>query len=66
MIDRILEEDRRHSKEQRHTAKRIYDPLRAEHGFSGKYTIVKGNVRERYRRMREMYAERSCPEYYRM
>ena len=34
-------------KKQRHTAKRIYERLRAEHRFSGKYTIVKDYVRER-------------------
>ena len=32
VIDRILEEDRSLPKKQRHTAKRIYDRLRAEHG----------------------------------
>ena len=40
---------------QRHTAKRIYDRLREEYGFRGGYTIVKDYVRERRRRMREMY-----------
>ena len=50
VIDRILEEDRRLPKKLRHTAKRIYERLRAEHGFSGKYTIVKDYVRERRRR----------------
>ena len=41
VIDRILEEDHSLPKKQRHTAKRIYDRLRDEHGFLGKYTIVK-------------------------
>ena len=41
VIDRILEDDRSLPKKQRHTAKRIYDRLRAEHGFDGRYTIVK-------------------------
>ena len=50
VIDRILEDDRSLPKKQRHTAKRIYERLRAEHGFSGKYTIVKDYVRERRRR----------------
>ena len=40
IIDRILEADRTSPPKQRHTAKRIYDRLRAEHGFSGGYTIV--------------------------
>ena len=55
VIDWILEEDRVAPKKQRHTAKRIYDRLRAEHGFPGGYTTVKDYVRERRRRMREMY-----------
>ena len=61
MIDRILEEDRSLPKKQRHTAKRIYDRLRAEHGFGGKYTIVKDYVRERRLRTREMYVPLSHP-----
>ena len=51
VIDRILEEDRSLPRKQRHTAKRIYECLRAEH----RYTIVKDNVRERRVRTREMY-----------
>ncbi len=47
VIDRILDEDRGLPKKQRHTAKRIYERLRAEHGFDGRYTIVKDYVRER-------------------
>ena len=61
VIDRILEEDRSLPKKQRHTAKRIYERLRAEHGFTGKYTIVKDYVRERRRRTREMYVPLSHP-----
>ena len=55
VIDRILEEDRSLPKKQRHTAKRIYERLRAEHEFPGRYTIVKDYVRERRLRTREMY-----------
>ena len=61
VIDRILEEDRSLPKKQRHTAKRIYERLRAEHSFTGKYTIVKDYVRERRRRTREMYVPLSLP-----
>ena len=61
VIDRILEEDRRLPRKQRHTAKRIYERLRAEHGFGGKYTIVKDYVRERSLRTREMYVPLSHP-----
>ena len=55
VIDRILEDDRSLPRKQRHTAKRIYERLRAEHEFPGKYTIVKDYVRERRLRTREMY-----------
>ena len=40
---------------QRHTAKRIFDRLRDEYGFTGGYTIVKDYVRERRLRSREMF-----------
>ena len=55
VIDRILDEDRSRPRKQRHTAKRIYERLRDEHGFPGRYTIVKDYVRERRLRTREMY-----------
>ena len=45
MIDAILEEDQSKPAKQRHTAQRIFDRLRAEHGFTGGYTIVKDYVR---------------------
>jgi transposase len=46
IIDQILETDRTAppKPKQRHTAKRIHERLRAEHGFTGGYTIVKGYV----------------------
>ena len=53
IIDRILEDDRTSHHKQRHTAKRIFDRLRDEYGFTGGYTIVKDYVRER--RSREMF-----------
>jgi len=49
VIDRILEDDQSRPKKQRHTARRIYDRLRDERRFLGKYTIVKDYVRERRR-----------------
>ena len=39
IIDRILEDDRTSHHKQRHTAKRIFDRLRDEYGFTGGYTI---------------------------
>ena len=55
VIEAILEEDQQRSAKQRHTAKRIFDRLRAEHAFSGGYTIVKDYVRAATLRRREMF-----------
>lgn len=55
IIDRILEEDRQVHRKQRHTAKRIFERLRDEHGFEGGYTIVKDYVRECRQRSREVF-----------
>ncbi len=55
IIDQILEEDKARIKKQRHTAKRIYERLRDEHGFTGGITIVTDYVRERERRTREVF-----------
>ena len=61
VIDRILDEDLSLPKKQRHTAKRIYDRLKDEYGFTGKYTIVKDYVREHRRRGQEMFVPLSHP-----
>ena len=66
IIDRILEDDLGLPKKQRHTAQRIFQRLRDEHGFPGQYTIVKDYVREHRRRSREMFVPLShapgpCP-----
>ena len=61
IIDRILEDDRTVHHKQRHTAKRIFERLRDEHGFAGKQTIVKDYVRERRRRLREMFVPLAHP-----
>jgi len=55
VIDAVLEEDKRRPARQRHTAKRIFDRLREEHGFSGGYTIVKDYVRAATLHGREMF-----------
>jgi transposase len=47
VVHQILEDDRKAPKKQRHTAKRIFDRLRAEHGYPGGLTMVKGAVRAR-------------------
>ena len=61
VIEGLLEEDRGVPKKQRHTVKRIFERLREEHGFVGGYTIVKDYVRERRRRMREMFVPLAHP-----
>jgi len=55
VIDAMLEQDQSHPKKQRHTAKRILDRLREEHGYGGGYTIVKDYVRLHQLRHEEMY-----------
>lgn len=55
IIDQILTDDKRVIKKQRHTAKRIFERLRDEHGFTGKLTIVTDYVREKKRRTQEVF-----------
>jgi transposase len=55
IIDQILEADQSLPKKQRHTATRIFQRLRAEHGFTGGLTIVKDYVHEQRLRTREMF-----------
>lgn len=50
IIDQILDADKARIKKQRHTAKRIFERLRDEHGFTGGITIVTDYVREKQRR----------------
>ena len=61
VIDAILEDDRQRPAKQRHTAKRILDRLREEHGFKGGYTIVKDYVRTATLRGREMFVPLTHP-----
>jgi hypothetical protein len=55
IIDQWLEADRAVPRKQRHTAKRVFDRLRDEHGFAGGYTIIKDYMRDRDRRGQEMF-----------
>ena len=62
IVDRILAGlSRTVHRKQHHTAKRIFERLRDEHGFTGKETIVKDYVRERRLRRREMFVPLSHP-----
>jgi hypothetical protein len=54
VIDAILEADKTAPPKQRHTAKRVFERLRIEHGFLGGYTVVKDYVRLARTRSREV------------
>jgi transposase len=45
VIDAILNDDKQRSVKQGHTARRIFERLKAEHGFRGGYKIVEDYVR---------------------
>ena len=55
VIDAILSDDKQRPVKQRHTAKRIFERLNEEHGFTGGYTIVKDYVRSAELHSREMF-----------
>lgn len=55
LIDQMLEEDKQHLKKQRHTAQRIFERLRDEHGYSGGVTIVRDYVRQQKQQSQEMF-----------
>jgi transposase len=55
IIDRILEADKGQPAKQQHTAKRIFERLRDEHGYTGGITIVRAYVHEHRQRLREMF-----------
>lgn len=61
VIDGILDADRSAPRKQRHTAKRLFQCLRDEYGFTGGYTIIKDYVRDRERRQQEMFVPLAHP-----
>ena len=61
VIDAILEGDRTAPVKQRHTARRIFERLRDEHGFGGGYTVVKDYVRLCRARSRETFVPLAHP-----
>lgn len=61
VIEAILETDRTAPVKQRHTAKRIFERLRDEHGVGGGYTVVKDHVRIERARGRETFVPLSHP-----
>lgn len=61
IIRQILDDDTKAPKKQRHTAKRIWERLREEHGFTGCYTSVKDAVREMKVGRKEVFLPLSHP-----
>ena len=61
VIDAILEADKTAPAKQRHTAKRIFERLRGEHGFAGGYTVVKDYVRRARSHAREVFVPLAHP-----
>src|SRR5215469_8944667 len=55
IIDGILVADEGRPRKQRHTAKRIFERLRDEHGYSGGITIIRDYVRGRRLQQREVF-----------
>jgi transposase len=61
VLHQILEDDKKAPKKQRHTAKRIFDRLRAEHGYQGGLTMVKVAVRAWRARTAEVFVPLAHP-----
>src|SRR3954447_13233099 len=55
VLHQILVDDGKAPKKQRHTAKRVFDRLRDEHGYQGGLTAVKDAVREWRREHTEVF-----------
>src|SRR4051794_17842928 len=61
VVHQILEDDKKAPKKQRHSAKRIFERLRAEHGYQGGLTTAKDAVRAWRRRAAEVFVPLSHP-----
>jgi transposase len=61
VIDRILFDDESRPRKQQHTAKRIFERLRDEYGFTGGLTIVKDYVASWRQRTQEMFVPLEHP-----
>lgn len=61
VIQQILEDDRQAPKKQRHTAHRIFERLREEHGYTGGETVVKDAVRAWKQGHQEVFLPLSHP-----
>src|SRR3954470_9701859 len=61
VVHQILEDDKKAPKKQRHTAKRIFDRLKAEHAYAGGLTTVKDAVRAWRRSTAEVFVPLAHP-----
>src|SRR3954466_14509564 len=61
VVHQILEDDRKAPRKQRHTARRIFDRLRAEHSYQGGLTTVKDAVRAWRLRTAEVFVPLNHP-----
>ena len=61
VLDQLLSQDTHQPKKQRHTAWRLFERLREEHGYAGGYTTVKDYVREKRLSSQEMFVPLSHP-----
>jgi transposase len=61
VLHQILEDDRKAPRKQRHTAKRLFERIRDEHGYKGGLTIVKDAVRAWRRSHTEVFVPLTHP-----
>jgi transposase len=61
VVHQILEDDKKAPKKQRHTAARIFERLKAEHGYKGGQTTVKDAVRAWRRGHAEVFVPLAHP-----
>ena len=61
VVDAILEDDKQAPAKQRHTARRIFDRLRDEHGYSGSEVTVRRDVALHKRASAEVFVPLSQP-----
>lgn len=60
-IDQMLLDDKQRPKKQRHTAQRIFERLREEHGYKGGITTVRDYVRSHKLGHKEMFVPLAHP-----
>ena len=66
LIDKWLEEDRKNWHKQRHTARRVFERLAAEHSFEGSYSTVQRYVKrckEEHRESGSQYLDQDWPPW---